>query len=104
MKILLLTPDLPYPSESGAAIRNIGIIRGLVDAGHLLTLLSFTERSPDPESNPLFRLCESVHTVTTPRHGRRKRIAGLLLSGRADIEFRLASADFERRAAAGSAR
>ena len=29
MKILLLTPDLPYPSESGAAIRNMGIIRGL---------------------------------------------------------------------------
>ena len=33
MKILLLTPDLPYPSESGAALRNMGIIRGLRDAG-----------------------------------------------------------------------
>lgn len=95
MKILLLTPDLPYPSESGAAIRNIGIIRGLIEAGHLLTLASFAERPPDPESNPLFQLCESVHTVITPAYGKLKRLARLLLSGRADIEFRLASAEFE---------
>ncbi|MCY3799346.1 MAG: glycosyltransferase family 4 protein [Chloroflexi bacterium] len=96
MKILLLTPDLPYPSESGAAIRNIGIIRGLVEAGHLLTLASFAERPPDPVANPLYQLCESVHTVATPGHGKLKRVARLLLSGRADIEFRLASVDFER--------
>lgn len=95
MKILLLTPDLPYPSESGAAIRNIGIIRGLVEAGYMLTLVSFAERPPDRASNPLFQLCESVHTVATPSHGKLKRVAGLLLSRRADMEFRLASADFE---------
>ena len=41
MRILLLTPDLPYPSESGAAIRNIGIIRGLVEAGHSAYLGEF---------------------------------------------------------------
>ena len=41
MKILLLTPDLPYPSESGAALRNMGIIRGLRAAGHEVSLLSF---------------------------------------------------------------
>lgn len=96
MRILLLTPDLPYPSESGAAIRNIGIIRGLVEAGHKLTLVSFAERRPKRASNPLFQLCESVHVVNTPGHGKLKRLAGLLLSGRADIEFRLASAAFER--------
>lgn len=95
MKILLLTPDLPYPSESGAAIRNIGIIRGLVAAGHALTLVSFAERPPDCDSNPLFQLCESVHVVNTPGHGKLKRLAGLLLSRRADMEFRLASAAFE---------
>lgn len=96
MKILLLTPDLPYPSESGAAIRNIGIISGLVAAGHMLTLVSFAERPPDRDANPLFQLCQSVHTVITPAHGKLKRVAGLLFSGRADIEFRLASAEFER--------
>ncbi len=96
MKILLLTPDLPYPSESGAAIRNIGIIRGLVEAGHTLTLVSFAERRPERASNPLFQLCESVHVVNTPGHGKLKRVAGLLLSRRADMEFRLASAEFGR--------
>ena len=96
MKILLLTPDLPYPSESGAAIRNIGIIRGLAEAGHILTLVSFAERPPERDSNPLFQLCESAHTVIMPDHGMLKRVARLLLSGRADMEFRLASAEFER--------
>lgn len=95
MKILLLTPDLPYPSESGAAIRNIGIIRGLAEAGRRLTLLSFAERSPDRDSNPLFQFCESVHTVPSPRRGRFARVVSFCLSARADIEFRLASVEFE---------
>ena len=97
MKILLLTADLPYPSESGAAIRNIGIIRGLSEAGHRLSLLSFAEGAPDPESNPLFELCESVQAVPTPHHGKLKRMAKLLLSDQADMAFRLASAEFSRR-------
>lgn len=97
MKILLLTADLPYPSESGAAIRNIGIIRGLSAVGHRLSLLSFAEQAPDPESNPLFELCESVHAVPSPHHGKLKRMAKLLLSDQADMAFRLASAEFSRR-------
>ncbi len=96
MKILLLTPDLPYPSESGAAIRNIGIIRGLSKAGHRLTLLSFAEHQPDPAANPLFRLCDSVHAIPTPHHGKARRIVNLLLTRRADMAFRLASKAFAR--------
>lgn len=96
MKILLLTPDLPYPSESGAAIRNIGIIRGLSKAGHRLTLLSFAEHQPDPAENPLYELCDSVHAVSTPYHGRPQRIVNLLLTSRADMAIRLASEAFAR--------
>ena len=97
MKILLLTPDLPYPSESGAAIRNIGIIRGLSTAGHRLTLLSFAEYQPDPTANPLFQLCDSVHAAPTPHHGRPKRVVNLLLTRQADMAFRLASDAFARK-------
>ncbi|MDE2855713.1 MAG: glycosyltransferase [Chloroflexota bacterium] len=97
MKILLLTPDLPYPSESGAAIRNFGLIRGLAAAGHGLSLLSFAERRAEPQSNPLYDLCERVQTIPSPHHSKLGRIARLLLSGRADIEFRLASEAYERR-------
>ena len=96
MKILLLTSDLPYPSESGAAIRNIGIIRGLSKAGHRLILLSFAEHPPDRDTNPLYQLCDGVHAVPLPHHGKLKRIAKLIVSGQADMEFRLASAEFTR--------
>ena len=41
MQILLLTPALPYPPHQGGALRNFGILRGLHDAGHTITLLSF---------------------------------------------------------------
>ena len=97
MRILLLTPDLPYPSESGAAIRNIGFIRGLAAAGRRVTVLSFSERPPAPEANPLFRLCEDVHIIPLPQHGKLKRIIKLLLSGDADLENRLASAEYMHR-------
>ena len=96
MKILLLTPDLPYPAESGVAIRNLGIIRGLNAARHRLTLLSFADKSVDRDTNPLFDLCEAVHTVPLPTHGKLKRIVTLLSSDKADMEFRLASEQFER--------
>lgn len=96
MRILLLTPDLPYPSESGAAIRNMGIIRGLAAAGHRLSLVSFAEKAPDKASNPLFELCEEAHIVATPRHGKLKRIVKLMGSGQADVAFRLTSAEFRR--------
>ena len=67
MRILLLTPDLPYPSESGAALRNMGLIRGLAAAGHQLTLLSFAEAPPTAD-NPLHALCDSLHVVPLPSH------------------------------------
>ena len=95
MKILLLTPDVPYPSESGAAIRNFGIIRGLCAAGHELTLLSFADKPVDPETNPLYALCSTVHTLTLPRHSKLRRIIRLLTSNTADMEFRLQSPAFE---------
>ena len=94
MKILLLTPDIPYPSESGAAIRNNGIIRGLSAAGHELTLLSFADKPFDIFANPLCHLCKSVRTVELPEHSKPKRILKLVTSGMADMEFRLSSPEY----------
>ena len=96
MKILLLTPDLPYPSESGAGLRNMGIIRGLRAAGHGVTLLSFHEGQTELSSSPLAELCEAVHTVALPARARADRLITLLTSSRADLESRLASADYGR--------
>ena len=94
MKILLLTPDMPYPSESGAALRNFGIIRGLSAAGHKLTLLSFSEKQDGTESEVLLRYCDAVERVALPGHGKLRRIGKLLSTDSADMEFRLKSARF----------
>ena len=96
MKILLLTPDLPFPSESGAAIRNIGLIRGLSAAGQRLTLLSFAEKPVKPAGNPLFQLCDAVRSAPLPPHGKLKRVIKLLASAEADMKFRLSSAEFQQ--------
>ncbi len=95
MKILLLTPDIPYPSESGAAIRNWGIIGGLAAAGHKVTLLSFTDKAIEAESSPLVDLCDAVHTVPLPHRSRRARLIKLVTSDKADMESRLASKQYE---------
>lgn len=96
MKILILTPDIPYPTASGAAIRNYGIIRGLVDAGHALTLLTFVQEAVDKATNPLYQICDDVHTVELPIRTKQERIINLLTTRKADIEFRLASTEFEQ--------
>lgn len=95
MNILLLASDIPFPSQSGAAIRSYGILRGLTDAGHRLTLLSFTQSDPNPSANPLYQHCSEVHTVPLPTHSKLKRVIKLISTNRADIEFRLASERFE---------
>lgn len=95
MKILLLTADLPYPSESGAALRNMGIIRGLHKAGHSVALLSFREGPLKLSSNPLADLCDGVHTLPLPARTRAERLITLLTSRRADLETRLASTEFQ---------
>lgn len=94
MKILLLTPDIPYPSESGAAIRNWGIIGGLAAAGHELTLLSFADRPIDARSAPLFEHCQAVHTAPLPQRSKGARLLQLVASASADMEARLASREF----------
>ncbi|MYE78366.1 MAG: glycosyltransferase, partial [Chloroflexi bacterium] len=94
MKILLLTPDLPYPPESGVALRSFGILRGLREAGHEITLLSFANAQPSQESNPLFELCRQARVVPLPSHSRQKRLLKLLTSQQADMQHRLFSAAF----------
>ena len=94
MKILLLTPDIPYPSQSGAAIRNWGVIRGLVEAGHELSLLSFRDGQLDSRSEALRDHCGEVISLPLPGRSKLSRLGALLASGRADMEARLACADF----------
>ena len=99
MEILLLTPDSPFPSESGAAIRNYGIIRGLHDSGHKVTLLTMSDTELDPSTNWLYQFCRDVFSCPIPRRSKLERVVSLITSQKADMEDRLASAAFTQKLA-----
>ena len=87
MHILLLTPALPYPPHQGGALRNYGILRGLREAGHHITLFSFSEQSAD--GTPLSALCAEIVTVKAPARTTARRLRDLMLSGHPDLARRL---------------
>jgi polysaccharide biosynthesis protein PslH len=99
MHILILTPRLPYPPHQGGAIRNSGIIRGLHDAGHKVTLLSFHENGVDPAATPLAELCAEIVTVDEPPRPPSKRLRDLVVTGQPDLARRLESETFRARLA-----
>jgi len=109
MKILFLTPQVPYPPRQGAALRNWGLISGLA-ARHELAVLSFLSpgRSPEPDSrlqaaHPLQAACR-IETVPAPMRTFRDRLHSLLATRQPDMALRLASEVYARRLAEWLAR
>ena len=89
MRILMLTPALPWPTHQGGAMRNFGLLKGLHQAGHDVTLLSFGEL---PESaSPLYRLCSQVITIPLPQRSTLKRLISVFRTGMPDLARRLDS-------------
>jgi len=93
MKVLFLTPQLPYPLFRGTNLRNFHLIKAAASE-HEVHLLSFGE--DDEPRGPLADLCASIHTVPTPRRTKLTRLRWLLLSGRSDVEARLLSPAYSR--------
>ncbi len=94
MRLLMLTPSLPYPPHQGGALRNYGLLHSLSTAGHQVTLLSFHDGSPPVQSTPLVDLCETVHTVPTPSRTSAQRLFDLITSNAPDLARRLRSSAF----------
>lgn len=98
MKILFITASLPYPPQQGGALRTYGLLHGLHEAGHELTLLSF---SNTPNANllgtPLATFCKHIETVQTPTRTKTQRIRDLFTSSQPDIAHRLYSITFAQR-------
>ncbi len=86
MKILFLTPQLPYPPRQGAALRNWGLIHELATR-HEVHLLSFGEGERPPG-------LASVTTLPEPERGKVQRLRTLLTSGEPDMAQRLYSPAF----------
>lgn len=96
MKILILTPQLPYPPQQGTSLRNYHIIRGLA-ADHEITLLSFLENNQQDDVQsigPLLDLCTGVYTIPVPTRTTKKRLYQLITTRRPDMEHRLESTHF----------
>jgi glycosyltransferase involved in cell wall biosynthesis len=97
MRILMLTPSLPYPPHQGGALRNYGILHGLHAAGHQTTLLSFNGNHQSAQPTPLDTLCERVITVPTPARSQSQRLRDMIASPQPDLMRRLANDAFRQR-------
>ena len=94
MRLLFLTPQLPYPPHQGTTLRNFNLIAGL-SRRHRVHLLSFM--SPDDDlasATPLRDLCASVDAVPQPSRTIWERLWKLLTSPLPDMAHRLASPRF----------
>jgi glycosyltransferase involved in cell wall biosynthesis len=91
MKILFLTPQLPYPPRQGTTIRNDGLIRHLVQR-HTVDLLTFVTPEQEPDHNsPLYRACRRIAYLPQPVRSTRQRAIDTLRSPLPDMALRLES-------------
>lgn len=91
----MLTPVLPWPPHQGGAMRNFGLLHGLHQAGHKVTLLSYGE-APAPDS-PLPGLCSQVLTVPAPERRPLSRLRNGLLTSTPDLAYHWNSAGMRAR-------
>ncbi len=90
MKLLLLTPQLPWPPRQGTAIRNFNLIEQLASR-HTVDLLTFLAADETLDGdNPLHTLCRRVAALPQPQRATRARLRDTLLSGQPDMALRLA--------------
>lgn len=98
MKILFVTASFPYPPQQGGALRTYGLLHGLHQAGHELTLLSFSNSTNTPTSEtPLAAYCKHIEIVESPSRTKAQRLRDLFLSTQPDIARRLFSETFVER-------
>ncbi|HEX2987802.1 MAG TPA: glycosyltransferase [Chloroflexota bacterium] len=96
MRILFLTPQLPFPARQGTQMRNLQIIQAAARA-HQVDLVSFARKGETVDADsPLAKLCGEIRTVPAPTtRGRKSRLRDLALSPEPDLAFRLRSPEFE---------
>jgi sugar transferase (PEP-CTERM/EpsH1 system associated) len=91
-KILILTPQFPYPPHQGTTLRNHNIIAGLAQR-HQVHLLAFGDPA-ESQGTPLDDLCQSVQVLSPPQRSMSQRLKGLLFSTLPDMAQRLPSPAF----------
>lgn len=90
MRLLFLTPQLPYPPHQGTTIRNFNILKHLAP-NHAITLLTFSTREELERAEPLRALCEHVEIAPYPSRSMVQRALTTLTSPLPDMALRLRS-------------
>ncbi len=99
MRILLLTPQRPYPPHQGTTLRNFNLIKELAKR-HTVCVLTFLEADQNPnDCGPLLNLCEWVETVPAPQRNIGLRLGQMLGTRRPDMSWRLWSSLLNERLA-----
>jgi polysaccharide biosynthesis protein PslH len=91
-RILILTPQLPYPPHQGTTIRNYNLIAGLAQR-HTLDLLTFAsmEGAAALAASPLPSLCRQIITEPLPARTLTARARDMFTTPLPDMALRLAS-------------
>ncbi|MGI8424490.1 MAG: glycosyltransferase [Chloroflexota bacterium] len=95
MKLLFVTPQMPWPPSQGTALRNFHLLRAVAQA-HDVDLLSFGADGAMGVPVELRRLCGRIDVVAPPVRSGARRLRDLAL-GWADMERRLWSPQFAAR-------
>jgi sugar transferase (PEP-CTERM/EpsH1 system associated) len=78
LRVLILTPSLPYPPIWGFGIRVFEFVR-LLAQRHDVSLLTYAEPGEEEKRAAVGRVCSAVHTVSRePETERNKRLSQLL--------------------------
>lgn len=100
MKILMLSPTLPWPLNLGARIRIYHTLRELARAGHEVALLCLSEElSLAGEAKALEPYCHKLEMVSVKRRPRTRAALKALLSPKPYRVAKFESAEFRRRVA-----
>lgn len=96
-RILILTPELPYPPEQGASLRNLYILMGLARR-HDVSLFSASRTSGEvgvKDDSPLNELCRTIHVIHAPERSRSSRMLRLFARKTPDIAHQFQDVAYE---------
>jgi len=96
MRILLLTPQRPYPPHQGTTLRNFNLVKELAKR-HVVCVLTFLEPDQNPvDAGPLPQMCQWMDVLPVPQRTTGLRLRQMLTTRRPDMSWRLWSPAFDK--------
>src|SRR5215213_2584536 len=94
VKLLFLTPRVPYPLDAGTSLRNFRLLQSAARE-HEVHLLTFADRPlPSADLAALQAVCRRVESQPAPPHPIYRRLAQTAVSPLPDMAYRRWSPDF----------